>query len=104
MDNAVKFTADVNKEILVSLKKKNEKHCLFEVSDKGAGLDENELEKIFTIFHRIEKKDSYTQGNGLGLAICKGIVSAHNGNIRAYSAGKGNGSVFRLTLPLVQNY
>lgn len=61
------------------------------------------LEKIFTIFHRIEKKDSYTHGNGLGLAICKGIVSAHNGKIQAYSDGEGKGSVFKIILSLVSN-
>ena len=102
IDNAVKFTADSSKEILVSLKRKNENKGLFEVIDDGIGLGKDELEKIFTIFHRIERRDSYTQGNGLGLAICKGIVAAHNGDINAYSAGEGCGSVFRLTLPLVQ--
>ncbi|QIW10974.1 ATP-binding protein [Francisella sp. LA112445] len=103
VDNAVKFTADFEKEIVISLKRKNDNSCLFEVVDQGIGLSEFDLEKIFTIFHRIEKKDSYTHGNGLGLAICKGIVSAHNGKIRAYSDGEGKGSVFKISLSLVSS-
>lgn len=100
IDNAVKFTCDFEKEIIISLKRKKAAFCLFEVQDKGIGLRESDMEKIFTIFHRIEKRDSYTHGNGLGLAICKGIVTAHNGKIRVYSDGEGKGSVFKITLPL----
>ncbi|APC92394.1 MULTISPECIES: ATP-binding protein [Francisella] len=100
IDNAVKFTCDFEKEIIITLKRKKAAFCLFEVQDKGIGLRESDMEKIFTIFHRIEKRDSYTHGNGLGLAICKGIVAAHNGKIRVYSDGEGKGSVFKITLPL----
>ncbi|AJI50832.1 his Kinase A domain protein [Francisella tularensis subsp. holarctica] len=100
IDNAVKFTCDFEKEIIISLKRKKAAFCLFEVQNKGIGLRESDMEKIFTIFHRIEKRDSYTHGNGLGLAICKGIVTAHNGKIRVYSDGEGKGSVFKITLPL----
>ncbi|MBK2357072.1 ATP-binding protein [Francisella hispaniensis] len=103
IDNAVKFTCDFEKEIIISLKRKKAAFCLFEVQDKGIGLRESDMEKIFTIFHRIEKRDSYTHGNGLGLAICKGIVAAHNGKIRVYSDGEGKGSVFKITLPLKSN-
>ena len=46
------------------------------------------MEKIFTIFNRIEKRDSYTHGNGLGLAICIGIVAVHNSKIMVYSDGE----------------
>ncbi|AJI53106.1 sensor histidine kinase [Francisella philomiragia] len=103
IDNAVKFTADFDKEVIVSLVRKGNEACLFEVKDQGIGLKEVDMEKIFTIFHRIEKRDSYTHGNGLGLAICKGIVAAHNGKIRVYSDGEGKGSVFKVTLPLQLN-
>lgn len=44
-------------------------------------------------------KDSYTQGNGLGLSICKGIVEAHSGVITAYSDGENCGSRFKIVLP-----
>ena len=100
VDNAVKFTADCKKEISISLKRKNDSYCLLEVVDQGVGLAEEDLQKIFTIFHRIEKRDSYTHGNGLGLAICRGIVDAHGGKIRAYSDGEAKGSVFKVTMPL----
>lgn len=65
IDNAVKFTADFDKEVKVSLVRKGNEACLFEVKDQGIGLKEADMEKIFTIFHRIEKRDSYTHGNGL---------------------------------------
>ncbi|MDE4969602.1 sensor histidine kinase, partial [Francisella tularensis] len=84
IDNAFKFTCDFEKEIIISLKRNKAAFCLFEVQNKGIGLRESDIEKIFTIFHRIEKRDSYTHGNGLGFAICNGIVTAHNRTIRVY--------------------
>ncbi|MDE4988395.1 ATP-binding protein, partial [Francisella tularensis] len=55
IDIAVKFTCDFEKEIIISLKRKKAAFFLFEVQNKCIGLRESDMEKIFTIFHRIEK-------------------------------------------------
>ena len=67
------------------------------VSDHGAGIPPDRLPHLF------EKPWSGTggrQGDGLGLAICKGLVEAHGGRIRAESAGIGQGSRLTFTLPV----
>jgi two-component system sensor histidine kinase KdpD len=98
VENAVKFSSADNSKISISLSKQGDS-CVFEVRDNGVGLSKTDLESIFTVFHRLDKKDSYTQGNGLGLSICKGIVEAHSGVITAYSDGENCGSRFKIVLP-----
>lgn len=68
------------------------------VEDEGPGLTPGTEEKVFEKFYRGAHPG--TQGAGLGLAICKGIVEAHGGTLRA-SAGAKGGARFTLTLPLV---
>ncbi len=68
------------------------------VSDCGAGIAKEELEKIFEKFYRGARKDR-AHGTGLGLAICRAIVEAHGGTIWAESE-VGRGSTFRFRLPL----
>jgi two-component system sensor histidine kinase KdpD len=66
------------------------------VSDRGPGVPEGRTEAIFEKFHRATASAS---GMGLGLTICRGIVSAHGGEI-ACSNRDGGGAVFTFTLPL----
>ena len=66
---------------------------LFEVRDHGDGLPPGEEEWIFEPFHTKRVK-----GTGLGLAVSKRIVDAHNGHISAGNHPKG-GAVFRFWLP-----
>lgn len=67
----------------------------FSVGDSGAGIPEDELTHIFERFWRAERADH--GGAGLGLAISKGIVEAHNGELRVESR-VGEGSTFYFTL------
>jgi len=67
------------------------------VEDTGCGIPEENLSRIFEPF--FSTKD-YRRGTGLGLAVAYGIVEAHGGRIEAQSAGIGQGSTFRLHLPL----
>lgn len=69
------------------------------VSDEGIGLDEHEIEQLFTKFVKIRKPLWVKGGTGLGLYITKGIVEAHGGRIRV-EARKGEGSTFSFTLPV----
>ncbi len=72
------------------------------VSDEGAGISEDQLPHLFRKFSRISREDGAwrTEGEGLGLAICKGVVETHGGRIRAESPGLGLGARFTFTLPV----
>jgi signal transduction histidine kinase len=69
------------------------------VADSGEGIDQEDLPYIFDRFYRGEKSRSRrTGGAGLGLAISRGIVEAHGGEINVES-NPGGGSTFCFTLP-----
>lgn len=70
------------------------------VQDNGIGLDEKFSERIFIPLERLHGRSSY-EGTGIGLAICKKIVSRHGGNISVKSQ-PGKGSQFTFTLPKKQ--
>lgn len=67
------------------------------VTDNGIGFDQQYEKKIFNMFQRLHRKEQYA-GTGIGLALCKKIVEAHNGAISAKST-PGEGTVFCVTLP-----
>jgi two-component system, OmpR family, sensor histidine kinase KdpD len=69
-----------------------------EISDRGPGVPEADLKRIFDKFYRIPVPEG-AGGTGLGLAICKGIVEAHGGKIRAENRA-GGGLRAIVTLPL----
>lgn len=72
--------------------------CVLAVSDNGIGFDEKYLDRIFTPFQRLHRREQYS-GTGIGLAICRRIVERHGGSITATST-PGEGSTFFVTLPL----
>ena len=71
------------------------------VEDRGPGISPEDLERIFSRFYRGEKSRSRTHGGaGLGLAIARGIIDVHGGEIRAENRSEG-GARFLFSLPLV---
>jgi two-component system sensor histidine kinase BaeS len=71
------------------------------VEDRGPGISPDDLERIFSRFYRGEKSRSRTHGGaGLGLAIARGIIDVHGGEIRAENRSEG-GARFVCSLPLV---
>lgn len=92
LSNALKNTIRGYVEVFYEI----DKHCVrIGVKDTGRGIPQNMLEKIF---ERFEKVDSFTQGAGLGLPICKSIVDKMNGRIWADSQ-LGIGTTFMVELP-----
>lgn len=72
---------------------------LFEVKDNGRGMSEEQVEKLFNQFYRLEEdKDSDISGVGLGLAITKSFVDIMNGKIDVQSK-LGEGTTFRIEIP-----
>jgi two-component system phosphate regulon sensor histidine kinase PhoR len=95
--NAVKYSKN-NNHIMV----KAARHGNFArvtVIDKGIGLTEEQQEKIFDRFYRVEDKKFLTSGLGMGLYICSEIIKTHGGNIGVNSVF-GNGSSFYFELPV----
>ena len=84
IDNAISHGKE-NSEIIINLiTEKSE--IILEVINKGEPIPNDECEKIFERFYRNDESHNRKSGRyGLGLAIAKNIVNAHNGNIRAYS-------------------
>jgi two-component system OmpR family sensor kinase len=68
------------------------------VLDRGIGVRNNECEWIFTPFYRSRPAVARASGMGIGLAVCRRIVEAHSGWIKA-SARQGGGSDFAFALP-----
>jgi signal transduction histidine kinase len=69
------------------------------VADQGMGIPPEHLARVFDRFYRVGGTAD-AAGQGLGLSICKEIVTAHGGRIWAESEGPGRGSTFSFTLPL----
>jgi len=98
LDNAVKFSRQ-DKEAEVTAEK-NESSIILKIKDKGIGIENDEKDKIFEKFYRGKNAVKYyIKGTGLGLALVKYTVEAHNGHISVESE-PGWSTVFTITLPV----
>jgi signal transduction histidine kinase len=99
--NAIKFT-DAGGTVGVRLYQLDAEHYAIQVSDSGAGIPPEEQAKIFEPFQRGSTLATQRQsGTGLGLSIVKDLVLLMGGEIKLESE-IGQGSVFTVTLPLIQ--
>lgn len=96
LDNAIKYSAKSQKIIIKAYPTKD---GLVEttVQDFGTGIPENVLPNLFEKFYRNFKTKASVGGNGLGLYLCKSIISAHGGNIWVKSK-EGEGTTVGFTL------
>lgn len=69
------------------------------VSDEGPGIPPEDLERVFEMFHRVNKGDRQRAGTGLGLSICRGFVEVLGGTIRASNRTERSGAIFTITFP-----
>ncbi len=73
------------------------------VHDKGMGIPQEHLERIFDSFFQVEDHMTRRHGGmGLGLSIAKAVVEAQRGRIWAVSPGENQGSTFYISLPLIK--
>lgn len=101
VDNAVKFTPE-NGHIRVEIAE-NDGMIETKISNSGAGIAQDELDKIFERFYKVDKSRSYdAKSTGLGLHIVRSILELHGGKISATSE-LGRYTEFVFTLPSAQN-
>ena len=96
LDNAIKYTFSGG---MIALKLEAKlRNILITVRDTGMGIPRSDLPHIFDRFYRVDKaRTRQTGGFGLGLAIARQIILAHNGKITVESASKG--TTFQICLP-----
>lgn len=97
IENAAKYSP-VNEPIFITAEPEAD-HLAVSVADRGEGIDPMEQLMIFDKFYRGQSQRYRVHGTGMGLAISKAIIEAHNGTI-AVTSQPGHGSVFTITLPL----
>ncbi|MBW9158856.1 DUF4118 domain-containing protein [Clostridium tagluense] len=101
IDNAIKYTQD-DSIIAVKVTVK-EDNVVFDISDNGKGIPEEDITSIFDRFYTKTKGDCLEKrGIGLGLAICKSIIEAHGGCMEALNNSSG-GATFRFSLPGIRS-
>jgi PAS domain S-box-containing protein len=96
LDNAIKFRSESMPQVRIWAERKGDDWHIH-VKDNGIGFDPEFAERLFAIFQRLHGRTEYP-GTGIGLAICKKIVSRHRGRIWADSRS-GEGSTFSFSLP-----
>ena len=100
INNSIKFTENGTIRVRTWVNKKSDE-LLITVSDTGLGIPEEVLPNIFGKFVTKCHENANQSGNGLGLFLCKGIISAHGGKITARN-NKDCGATFEMSLPLSQ--
>lgn len=99
LGNAIKFSPN-GSEVTIRTSVVGDEACI-RVIDRGAGIREADIGKLFEPFWQADSSDSRNaEGTGLGLAICHGIIERHGGRIEVTSA-LGEGTEFAVWLPLV---
>jgi signal transduction histidine kinase len=99
--NALRYTPESGRIQLSTAQNTNT--VQLKVQDSGPGMDAAELTHVFDRFYRGDKSRQRHEGSsGLGLAIARSIVGAHNGRIWAESA-PGQGATFIIELPLTSS-
>jgi PAS domain S-box-containing protein len=94
--NSIKYRKEETPRIHIAAERQNGEY-LFSVRDNGIGIEPQYAEKVFGIFRCLQPRDK-SSGSGMGLAICRKIVSRHEGRIWVESV-LGNGATFYFTLP-----
>ena len=101
LNNAVKYTKEGNVHLYVSQEKETEDRIVLKIAvkDTGIGIREEDMEKLFGSFERLDaKKNRNVEGTGLGLAITSKMIELMNGKLDVESK-YGEGSIFTVRIP-----
>ena len=98
--NAAKYSPETGAITLQIIPGEDE--VRFVVQDEGSGIAPDEIEHVFERGFRSPRLAERTQGEGLGLAVCRQIIEGQGGHITVESAGIDRGSSFAVTLPSVR--
>ncbi|MDT7541877.1 MAG: hypothetical protein QOE33_1781 [Acidobacteriota bacterium] len=99
LDNAVKYS-DKHVQISIEVATLDEKRVAVRVADRGVGIPQAQLKRIFKRFYRVQGGFMKRfKGTGLGLFIVRSVVERHGGKVFAESEGLGRGSTFTILLP-----
>src|SRR5262245_44660721 len=98
LHNAAKYTPPEGRiEVSAALERGE---AVLTVSDSGIGIPADKLEQVFGLFVQGPGAEATEGGLGVGLTLVRRVVELHRGNVRATSAGPGEGSRFTIRLPL----
>lgn len=97
LENAIKYTPN-NGQITLAIMHRTTQLIQVSISDTGKGIPKEKRELIFQGHFRL-KRDEKTEGYGIGLALCRKVINAHNGQIWVDS-NTIQGSCFHFTLPV----
>jgi PAS domain S-box-containing protein len=101
LHNASKFTDSGGKVTVMLSAEPGADKATIRVRDTGIGMDAETLERAFESFTQADHSIERSRGGlGLGLALVKGLVEMHGGEVEALSAGAGQGSEFIIHLPI----
>jgi signal transduction histidine kinase len=99
ISNAIKYAPNSTVDITLDTE---DGHAHIKFSDQGPGIPDEDLPNIFTRFYRVPNQNRSVRGTGLGLFICRQIVTAHRGQIIAVSK-LGEGTTFHIYLPILNH-
>ncbi len=94
IENALKYSPENSTVKIQGLHSKENLEVV--VYDEGAGIEEDNYEKIFDRFYRQQKNENNVQGSGLGLAICKVVAESMHARIWVENTGKGSAFHFKV--------
>ncbi|MDO8910046.1 MAG: DUF4118 domain-containing protein [Pseudohongiella sp.] len=102
VDNAVKFNKS-DEPVLIAARQAD-KAIVIDIVDHGPGIPQNKRETAFDFFETLGRGDQHHAGEGLGLAIAKGMIGAHGGKVMILDTLSGeSGTCMRIELPIAQN-
>jgi signal transduction histidine kinase/ActR/RegA family two-component response regulator len=104
LQNSVKFTPQGGRVVVELRQDASGRNAEIRVADNGAGISREVLPRLFQPFEQADHTlDRSRGGLGLGLALVKGLVELHGGQVEARSEGMGQGAEFVISLPLQSN-
>jgi signal transduction histidine kinase len=98
LDNAMRYGGQASAGTVRISTRSVEREAIVEVTDSGPGIAAADLERVFEPFHRVRSDAEAPDGNGLGLAIGRGLAHRNGGRLTVASQA-GAGATFRLSLP-----